>query len=43
MCKILRFVGHQPVAEFRDAHRVGPYAVIAEYEFGDPEIAAADY
>src|ERR1700710_2734957 len=39
----LRFVGHASVAEFHDAHRVGRHAVIAEYEFGDPEIAAADH
>src|SRR5271168_3988651 len=40
--KILRFVGHQSFAEFHDAHRVRRYAVIAKYEFSDPEIAAAD-
>src|SRR5712675_1478662 len=40
--EILRFVGHQSVAEFHDAHRVGWYAVIGEHEFSDPEIAAAD-
>src|SRR5580704_5455003 len=40
--EILRFVGHQTFAEFHDAHGVGWYAVIAKYEFGDPEIAAAD-
>src|SRR6266481_5416770 len=40
--EILRFVGHQSFAEFHDAHRVRWYAVIGEYEFGDPEIAAAD-
>src|SRR6266480_2854557 len=40
--EILRFVGHLPFAEFHDAHRVRWYAVIAEYEFSDPEIAAAD-
>jgi len=40
--EILRFVGHQSVAEFHDAHRVGWYAVIGKHEFGDPEIAAAD-
>src|ERR1700692_4226769 len=41
--EILRFVGHQAFAEFHDAHRVRRYAVIAEYEFSDPEIAAADH
>src|SRR6266481_9623760 len=40
--EILRFFGHQSFAEFHDAHRVGWYAVIGKYEFGDPEIAAAD-
>src|SRR5258708_39529805 len=41
--EILRFVGDLSVAEFHDAHRVGWYAVIGEYEFSDPEIAAADH
>src|SRR6266851_1527726 len=41
--EILRFVGHQPIAEFHDAHRVRWYAVIGKYEFSDPEIAAADH
>src|SRR3981081_1628513 len=41
--EILRFVGHQSFAEFHDAHRVGWYAVIGQYEFSDPEIAAADH
>src|ERR1700722_11244266 len=41
--EILRFVGHQSVAEFHDAHRVGRYAVIAEYELRDPQITAADH
>src|ERR1700704_1796753 len=40
--EILRFVGHQSFAEFHDAHRIGWRAVIAQYEFSDPEIAAAD-
>src|ERR1700733_11752801 len=40
--EILRFMGDPSVAEFHDAHRVGWYAVIAKYEFSDPEIAAAD-
>src|ERR1700757_3779001 len=40
--EILRFMRHQSVAEFHDAHRVGGCAVIAKYEFGDPEIALAD-
>src|SRR5471032_2211754 len=40
--EILRFVGHQSVTEFHDAHRIGWYAVIGQYEFGNPEIAAAD-
>src|ERR1700733_10322734 len=39
----LRFVGHQSFAEFHDAHRVRRYAVIAEHEFGNPEVAAADH
>ena len=38
----LRFAGHQSVAELHDAHRVRRDAVIAQHEFGDPEIAAAD-
>src|SRR3954467_11207850 len=40
--EILRFVGHQSLAEFHDAHRVRWYAVIGQDEFSDPEIAAAD-
>src|SRR3979490_1529109 len=40
--EILRFAGHQSFAEFHDAHRVRWYAVIGQYEFSDPEIAAAD-
>src|SRR5690348_11169921 len=40
--EILRFAGHQSVAEFHDAHRVRRYAVIGQHEFSDPEIAAAD-
>jgi hypothetical protein len=40
--EILRFVRHQPFAEFHDAYRVRRYAIIGKYEFGDPEIAAAD-
>src|SRR3954462_14431865 len=40
--EILRFVRHQSFEEFHDAHRVGWYAVIDQYEFTDPEIAAAD-
>src|ERR1700688_2343909 len=40
--EILGFVGQQSFAKFHDAHRVRRYAVIAKYEFGDPEIAAAD-
>src|SRR3954451_8137430 len=40
--EILRFVRHQSFAESHDAHRVGWYAVIGQYEFADPEIAAAD-
>src|SRR4051812_4029062 len=40
--EILRFAGHQSVAEFHDAHRVRRYAVIGKHEFSDPEIAAAD-
>src|ERR1700712_3920610 len=41
--EILGFGGHQSVAEFHDAHHVGRYAVIAQHEFGDPEITAADH
>src|SRR3979411_1368798 len=41
--EILRFVGHLSFAEFHDAHRVGWVAVIAKYEFSDPEIAAAEH
>ena len=40
--EILRFVGHQSLAEFHNAHRVRWYAVIGKYEFSDPEIAAAE-
>src|SRR5947209_69504 len=40
--EILRFVGHSPVLKFHDADRVRRHAVIAQHEFGDPEIAAAD-
>src|SRR4051812_34340821 len=40
--EILRLVRHQSFAEFHDAHRVGWYAVIGQYEFSDPEIAAAN-
>src|SRR5215469_4599761 len=40
--EILRFVGHESFAKFHDAHRVRWYAVIGEYEFSDPEIAAAN-
>src|SRR5664279_2618166 len=40
--EILRFVGHQPVTELHDADSVRRYAVTAQHEFGDPEIAAAD-
>src|ERR1700724_3414678 len=40
--EILRFVGHQSFTEFHDAHCVRWHAVIAKYEFGDPEVAAAD-
>src|SRR5689334_20686133 len=39
--EILRFVRHQSVAEFHDAHRVGRNVVIAEREFADPEIAGS--
>jgi hypothetical protein len=35
-------VRHQSFAEFHDAHCVRRYVVIAEYEFSDPELAAAD-
>src|SRR5689334_2484161 len=40
--EVLRFLGHQPVAQFHDADRVRWYPVVAEHEFGDPEIAAAN-
>src|SRR4051812_16334552 len=42
VCKILRFVGYQSVAEFHDADRIRRHAVIAEHELSDPELAAAD-
>src|SRR4051794_717513 len=42
VAEILCFVRHQSFVEFHDAHRVGRYAVIGQYEFADPEIAAAD-
>ena len=38
----MRFIGDESVAEFHDAHRAGRYAVIAEHELGDSEIAASD-
>src|SRR5258708_18392314 len=40
--EILRFDVHQFFAEFHDAPRVRWFAVIGQYEFSDPEIAAAD-
>ena len=40
--EILRFVGHQSFAKFHYAHCVRWYAVIGEYEFSNPEIAAAN-
>ena len=40
--EILRLAGDFSIAEFHDAHGIGWHAVIAEHEFGDPEIAAAD-
>src|SRR5579863_10031254 len=40
--EILGFVGHHSFAEFHDAHGIRWDVVIAEYEFSDPEIAAAD-
>src|SRR5215471_19920075 len=42
VAEVLRLAGHLSVAEFHDAHGVRRYAVIAEDQFGDPEIAAAD-
>src|SRR6476469_2530515 len=42
VAKILRFSGDLSVAEFHDAHGVRRRAVIAEHEFGDPEVAIAD-
>src|SRR3954470_3160049 len=42
IAKILRFAGDLSVAEFHDAHGVRRRAVIAEHEFGDPEVAIAD-
>src|SRR5690242_11646176 len=42
IAEILRFMRDLPVAEFHDADRVRRHAVIGQYEFGDPEIAAAD-
>src|ERR1700679_1464417 len=41
--EILGFWGDQSLAKFHDAHSVRRYAVIAKYEFGDPEVAAADH
>src|SRR5882757_9958757 len=41
--EILCFVRHQSFTEFHDAHRVGWDAVIAKYEFSDPEVAAPDH
>src|SRR5215475_7137107 len=40
--EILCFVGHQSFAEFHDAHRIRWLAIIGKYEFGDPEITAAN-
>jgi len=40
--EILRFVRHQTIVEFHIAHCVRWHPVIAEYEFGDPEIAVPD-
>jgi len=40
--EILRLAGNLPVAEFHDAYSVRRRTVIAEYEFGDPEVAVAD-
>src|SRR6185312_9353137 len=40
--EILCFPGYQSFPKFHDAHRVGWSAVIRKYEFGDPEITAAD-
>src|SRR3954466_9599616 len=40
--EVLRFVGHQSLAQFHDAHGVRWYAVISKYELSDPELAAAD-
>ena len=40
--EVLRLAGHLSVAEFHDAHCVKRHAVIAEHQFGDPEVAVAD-
>src|SRR3954462_3435670 len=40
--EILRLVGHQSFPKFHDAHRVRWYAIISQYEFREPESAAAD-
>src|ERR1700719_1194343 len=40
--EILRFVSHQSLAEFHNAHRVSSFARVGKYELSDPEIAAAD-
>src|SRR5689334_6603445 len=42
VAEILRFAGDLSVAKFHDAHGVRRRAVIAEHEFGDPEVAIAD-
>ncbi len=42
IAEVLRLAGNLTVDEFHDAHDVRWHAVIAEHEFGDPEIAVAD-
>ena len=40
--EILRLVGHLPIEELHDTHRVRRPSVIREDEFRDPEVARAD-
>src|SRR3954451_8092574 len=40
--EILCFIGYKSLVELHDAHCVGWYAIIGEYEFSDPEIIAAN-
>src|SRR5579859_7789554 len=40
--EVLGFAGNLVIAELHDAYGVGGLAVVGEYEFGDPKIAAAN-